>query len=66
MDVQSLSVLFATTYNPDPNVRKAGELEIRKVCALVTAMFGQPVFKWYVIDRWPRGHLDCHYPCDRQ
>lgn len=31
MDIQSLSSLFATTYNPDPNVRKAGELQIRKV-----------------------------------
>ena len=32
MDLQSLSQLFATTYNPDPNVRKAAELQIRKVC----------------------------------
>ena len=31
MDVQSLSALFATTYNPDPNVRKRAELEIRAV-----------------------------------
>ncbi|PPQ95282.1 hypothetical protein CVT26_014856 [Gymnopilus dilepis] len=31
MDLQTLSQLFATTYNPDPNVRKAAELEIRKV-----------------------------------
>ncbi|PCH39811.1 ARM repeat-containing protein [Wolfiporia cocos MD-104 SS10] len=31
MDLQSLSNLFATTYNPDPNVQKAGELQIRKV-----------------------------------
>ena len=31
MDLQSLSNLFATTYNPDPNVRKAAELQIRKV-----------------------------------
>lgn len=31
MDLQTLSKLFATTYNPDPNVRKAAELEIRKV-----------------------------------
>jgi importin-7 len=30
-DLQTLSNLFATTYNPDPNVRKAAELEIRKV-----------------------------------
>jgi len=31
MDLQSLANLFATTYNPDPNVQKAGELQIRKV-----------------------------------
>ena len=31
MDLQTLSNLFATTFNPDPNVQKAGELEIRKV-----------------------------------
>ncbi|KZV95467.1 ARM repeat-containing protein [Exidia glandulosa HHB12029] len=31
MDPETLSRLFATTYNPDPNVRKAAELEIRKL-----------------------------------
>lgn len=31
MDLQTLSNLFATTYNPDPNVQKSGELQIRKV-----------------------------------
>ncbi|KIK50545.1 hypothetical protein GYMLUDRAFT_266124 [Collybiopsis luxurians FD-317 M1] len=31
MDLQSLSQLFATTYNPDPNIRKAAELQIRKI-----------------------------------
>lgn len=31
MDLQTLSGLFATSYNPDPNVRKAAELQIRKV-----------------------------------
>ncbi|KAF9481128.1 ARM repeat-containing protein [Pholiota conissans] len=31
MDLQILSNLFATTYNPDPNVRKAAELQIRKI-----------------------------------
>lgn len=31
MDLQTLSNLFATTYNPDPNIRKAAELQIRKV-----------------------------------
>lgn len=31
MDLQTLSNLFATTLSPNPNVQKAGELEIRKV-----------------------------------
>ena len=31
MDLESLTQLFATTLSPDPNVRKAGELQIRKV-----------------------------------
>jgi hypothetical protein len=31
MDLQTLSNLFATTFNADPNVRKAAELQIRKV-----------------------------------
>lgn len=31
MDLQTLSNLFGTTYNPDPNVRKAAELQIRKI-----------------------------------
>ncbi|KAL6303891.1 ARM repeat-containing protein [Sparassis latifolia] len=33
MDLQSLSNLFASTYNPDPNVQKAAELQIRKIGA---------------------------------
>ena len=32
MDLETLTRLFATTLSPDPNVRKTGELEIRKVC----------------------------------
>ena len=31
MDLQALTALFATTYNADPNIQKAGELQIRKV-----------------------------------
>lgn len=31
MDPQHVSDLFATTFNPDPNVRIAAELELRKV-----------------------------------
>ncbi|KAJ8079910.1 Nonsense-mediated mRNA decay protein 5 [Marasmius tenuissimus] len=31
MDLQTLTNLFSTTFNPDPNIRKAAELEIRKV-----------------------------------
>ncbi|KAH8091016.1 armadillo-type protein [Cristinia sonorae] len=30
-ELQTLSNLFATTYNPDPNVQKSGELQIRKI-----------------------------------
>ena len=37
MDVQALTALFTTSYNPDPNVRKAGELQIRKVRVLSDA-----------------------------
>lgn len=31
MDIQTLSELFASSYSSDPNVQKAGELQIRKV-----------------------------------
>ena len=43
MDLQTLSNLFATTYSPDPNVQKAGELQIRKVCTLRIARYMRPV-----------------------
>jgi len=33
MDPQSLTQLFATTYDSNPNTRKAGELAVRKVRA---------------------------------
>ncbi|KAF8840780.1 ARM repeat-containing protein [Paxillus ammoniavirescens] len=33
MDLQALADLFATTYNADPNIQKAGELQIRKIGA---------------------------------
>jgi len=33
MDLQYLTQLFATTYDPNPNTRKAGELDVRKVRA---------------------------------
>ncbi|KAG6898391.1 hypothetical protein C0992_004101 [Termitomyces sp. T32_za158] len=41
MDLQTLSNLFASTINPDPNLRKAGELQIRKVSneeGMITAL----------------------------
>ncbi|KAF9240262.1 armadillo-type protein [Melanogaster broomeanus] len=41
MDLQALADLFATTYNADPNIQKAGELQIRKIGAqegMVTAL----------------------------
>lgn len=31
MDVQAIANLFATSLSVDPNVRKAGEIEIRRV-----------------------------------
>jgi hypothetical protein len=33
MDLQSLTQLFATTYDSNPNTRKTGELAVRKVRA---------------------------------
>jgi hypothetical protein len=40
MDLQSLTQLFATTYDSNPNTRKTGELAVRKVRALrVVASF---------------------------
>jgi hypothetical protein len=39
MDLQTLSQLFATTYNADPNIRKAAELQIRKVSVLSFILF---------------------------
>lgn len=41
MDIQTLSNLFATTYNPDPNVRKAAELDIRRVRVPHTRVFSR-------------------------
>ena len=39
MDLQSLTRLFATTYDSNPNTRKTSELAVRKVCALRVAAF---------------------------
>ncbi|KAG6854284.1 hypothetical protein C0991_008532 [Blastosporella zonata] len=41
MDLQTLSNLFASTINPDPNVRTSGELEIRNIAneeGMITAL----------------------------
>jgi hypothetical protein len=35
MDLQSLTQLFATTYDSNPNTRKTGELAVRKVRVLL-------------------------------
>jgi hypothetical protein len=43
MDVHSIANLFATSLNPDPNVRKAGEIEIRRVRPRVYCVRG---FLW--------------------
>lgn len=43
MDLESLTRLFATTLSPDPNVRKAGELQIRQVShLLIVCKVGKP------------------------
>jgi hypothetical protein len=39
MDLQSLTQLFATTYDSNPNTRKAGELAVRKVRSRRVAAF---------------------------
>ncbi len=37
MDLQSMTQLFATTYDSNPNTRKTSELAVRKVRALRVA-----------------------------
>jgi hypothetical protein len=58
MDLQTLSNLFATTYNPDPNVRKAAELQIRKVSSvssLLSMDFSCPLYLGQVLEAvWDR------------
>ena len=48
MDLESLTRLFATTLSSDPNVRKAGELQIRQVGRRLG------VWKAYYIDHCPQ------------
>jgi hypothetical protein len=57
MDLQSLANLFATTYNPDPNVQKTGELQIRKVapCIILSITIVLIAFA----DRYPGGRPYC-------
>ena len=35
MDLQTLTNLFASTFDPNPNVQKVAELEIRKVSLVI-------------------------------
>lgn len=43
MDLETLTRLFTTTLSPDPNVRKAGELQIRQVNhLLIVRKVGKP------------------------
>lgn len=57
MDFQALANLFATTYNANPNIQKAGELQIRKVRP---HLFWSSTTDPDVLDRCPRGRLDRH------
>ena len=58
MDLQTLTNLFATTYNPDPNIRKSAELQIRKVSRLRKRVIRIP-------DRSLDGLLWCRSPTKR-
>jgi hypothetical protein len=59
MDLQSLANLFATTYNPDPNVQKTGELQIRKAMSY----FIRPAIFVLIApaDRCTGGHAYCPF-----
>lgn len=57
MDLQALANLFATTYNADPNIQKAGELQIRKVRRGPRSFVDSNLDSAQtVVDRCPRGH----------
>jgi hypothetical protein len=46
MDLQSLTQLFATTYDSNPNTRKTGELAVRKVRVLPRDGRPSPFVEW--------------------
>lgn len=61
MDLQALANLFATTYNADPNIQKAGELQIRKVCRGPCSCVDSDLDPALVVVDWcPRGHGGRH------
>lgn len=63
MDLQALADLFATTYNADPNIQKAGELQIRKVRAVICSYLFFPLkTSTPVPDRCPGGRDYCSPP----
>ena len=64
MDLQTLSNLFATTLNPNPNVHKAAELEIRRVFTLILCS-ALRLPKYCPSDQWTRGHA-CSPPPDHR
>lgn len=66
MDLQTLSNLFATTYNSDPNVQKSGELQIRKVRNDAFYDLLQSLNMIYPPARHARGHVDCAAADHRQ
>jgi hypothetical protein len=71
MDPASLASLFATSYDSNPNIRRASELEIRRVWSLYFARtLSYVVSAWaaggYAVEsdpghrcRW-RGHVSTH------
>lgn len=64
MDLQTLSNLFASTYSPDPNVQKSGELQIRKVRRWITRPPSHEM-KSFSPGRRPGGHGHSH-PADHR
>lgn len=58
MDLESLTRLFATTLSPDPNVRKAGELQIRQVGRRLNVRRVDNLNQ-ASLDCWPGGYHSC-------
>ena len=55
MDLQILTNLFASTFDPNPNVQKVAELEIRKV-SFVIVVASRAAVNQLIIGQWSGGH----------